>query len=624
MSHIERRWVPAPHDACTFLRGLDLFQDLSPLAVEHLAENLRWYTLRGGEVVFREGDIPDGLHVVYTGRLRIENEVPGLPYPRIEQELGPKSTFGEIALLTGHLRTATVVAARDSMVGWLSPDDFEELFHYDTSFALRLTRRLATWVTRRPSRDPRTPILTLQAGWSGVDAKGFAHELAALLEPTRSAAVVTSSDLEPVLGRGFAKADRLSDDLFHRWVQWLDELEARTDAILLVAEGRHVTWDALCQRQSDRVLVLANDEQEDHATPAFHRANLRLAHLRPLPTELVLWHQRESQPIANTAAWLRSVNPERHHHVRSWVTEDLHRLARRALGGTTAFVLSGGAARGFAHIGAVEELRRKGVTADHLGGTSMGAVISAQVAAGWSEEEQIERNLELWNRFQPHRSYTFPWLSIVSRHAAEAMLEEMFGSLRFEDLPIPCFATSTDLTTGEIVVHDRGRVARWLQPSISIPGIGPPIPTRDGHLLADGAVLDNLPVNTMRDRCRGRILAINAMPVLDPHIRSDYRDIPTFRQWFEDRWNRGDAGPHFPHIIEVVTRATMLPSMARSAESLKDIDLLIEPRVAGFALFDMSRVREIAMEGAQSVKDAEEAITAMFGPKGSSEPAHAA
>lgn len=601
-----RRWVQPPEYATEFLQSLDLFEGLDPHTLEELACKIRWYSVRGGEVVFNVEDEPDGMHVVLTGRLRIEGERAQARYSRKDQELGPRSTFGEISYLTGQPRTATVVAVRDSVVGWIMPDEFEELFHIDTTFAMRLTRRLATWVTRRPARDPRTPIITIQAGWKGVNATAVAHRIAEQAPDHKNVEVISLADLEPVLGDGFAKRERLGDAAFNEWVHWLDSLEAATDAILLVADGSSTTWDSLCQRQSDRVVVVIPAGATEAPPRAHYRARARLTHLRPIPIDLLLWHRDEWRNITGTARWLRLLSPNRHYHLRSWLDEDSGRIARRLFGGTLSFVLSGGAARGFAHIGVMGALKRQGAWVDYLGGTSMGAVLGAQIAAGWSEQEQLERNLDLWNRYEPQRSYTIPWLSLVSRHAAEGMLDEMFESIRFEDLPIPCYATSTDLTNGQIVVHDRGRIARALRSSISIPGIGPPVPTAEGHLLADGAVLDNLPVRSMVERCNGHLVAVNVMPVIDPHIRSDYADIPTFLEWLDNRRSRSHR--RFPHIVDIISRATMLPSIARAAEVQPEIDLLIEPKVAGFPLMDMKQVREISIQGAQSVRDREDEI----------------
>src|SRR5690606_36769704 len=110
---------------------------------------------------------------------------------------------------------------------------------------------------------------------------------------------------------------------------------------------------------------------------------------------------------------------------------------------------------------------------------------------------------------RPVRERTLPLMSLYSGHSVTRLLRAAFGELDIEDLPLPYYCVSSDLTEGRLQVHERGRLWQWLKASCAIPGILPPVFT-GGRVLVDGGVIDNLPVREMRQRLHGRIVAVDA------------------------------------------------------------------------------------------------------------------
>ena len=187
-----------------------------------------------------------------------------------------------------------------------------------------------------------------------------------------------------------------------------------------------------------------------------------------------------------------------YHHVRLGDPGNLARVASILSGRAVGLALGGGGARGYAHIGVVAALRGLGIPIDMVGGTSMGAVIAAQVALGLSREELINLNLRFMSR-KPFAQYTIPMLALLNARRLQEGMQMAVGETQIKDLWINCFAISVNLTTTEMVVHDRGPVWEAVRASVSLPGILPPF-VRGSHLLVDGGVINNLPGDVMRQR----------------------------------------------------------------------------------------------------------------------------
>lgn len=189
--------------------------------------------------------------------------------------------------------------------------------------------------------------------------------------------------------------------------------------------------------------------------------------------------------------------------------------------------LGGGGVRGLAHISALETMASCGVRPDAMAGTSMGAIIAAFYASGWSgaqirtffERHIIERG-DSWKTLYPKRHGLLKWLSAFGISLQGNGLLKVDGLLRyliesieadtFEDLVIPLKVVATDFHSGMPVVFDRGPLAPAIQASISIPGVFVPV-RHAGRVLVDGGVVNNLPYDLLPDDCDVTI-AVDVIP----------------------------------------------------------------------------------------------------------------
>ena len=212
-----------------------------------------------------------------------------------------------------------------------------------------------------------------------------------------------------------------------------------------------------------------------------------------------------------------------------------------------ALVLSGGGARGLAHIGVLRELERRGSPMPvFIAGASMGAIIGAMYSMGWdaSRMEAYARDFKLGD-FMENPSFRLPDFALSRLVQAGAALRAMlrgpgldsgarvlaefkrlFGDIRIEDMPVPFACTATDLVDGHTVVFDSGPLAEALRSSMSFPGVFTPVRLGD-MLLVDGGILDNMPCDAAKARGFRHILASNVSPLedIDPSSLKNGMDV---------------------------------------------------------------------------------------------------
>ncbi|MEO8619717.1 MAG: patatin-like phospholipase family protein, partial [bacterium] len=145
-----------------------------------------------------------------------------------------------------------------------------------------------------------------------------------------------------------------------------------------------------------------------------------------------------------------------------------------------------------------------------------------------------------------------------------------------EDLWIPYFCVSSNLSRAEVVVHDDGPLWLWTRASSAVPGITPPVPYR-GDLLVDGGVLNNLPADIMRERCRGSVIAVDVSASVE--LRTTLENAPELSGWphLARALNPLNTNAAFPNILRVLSRTATLGSVANQ-EAMEDVaDLYLHP-----------------------------------------------
>jgi NTE family protein/lysophospholipid hydrolase len=384
--------------------------------------------------------------------------------------------------------------------------------------------------------------------------------------------------------------------------QWLNEQEVTHRFVVYQADESGSPWSRLAARLADQVLLVG----AAGADPGRGDAERDLLPPRPASTHsrrtLVLLHPDGQTLPRRTAEWLDAREVQDHYHVRWDRDADFARLARALSGQTIGVVLGGGGARGFAHIGLLAALTEGGIPIDAIGGTSMGATIAAQFAMGLSREQMIAINRRIFLEVKPHKAYTIPLLALVSTSRSEVAGRLAFGDTQIEDLWLPYFCVSSNLSTAEVMVHRRGTLWKATLASSSLPGVGIPV-LHGKHLLVDGSLLNNLPTDVMRASDAGTIIAAEVTVENDAAFFCER--VPSNWEVLRQRFfkNGGAAAP-FPSLMEVLLRSSMLHSAYRERVALEEADFCLAPPVDGFTLMDFTRLDELAAVGYRYAQEA--------------------
>jgi NTE family protein len=498
------------------LDGVTIFRDLAPAERARLARELTTLTLRRGDVLVRQGEPAGALYVVVTGRfvVTIAGRRDAI------SEIGPGQPIGEIAFLAGGARTATVTALRDGVVLRLRRTEFEDLSAKSPSIWHTLTETLARRVaqanvSRAPPPDPRPRTLALVRAGGGALSPVFVEAFAEVFRRAHRTIVLRSAMAEEVLGGArldSAEATRV-----------LNALESSHDYVLFVAENELTPWSEKAIRQADLVLAVGRHYSSDVTPNALERLAAEL--LPPDARRLVLLHETRAR-ISDTRRWLARRRIVMHHHVALDDPGDYVRLYRFVNGTALGLIACGGGAYCAAHIGLYKALLQSGLTFDIMGGTSGGGAMTAAFAMGHSPDDVDRATHNIFVTNKAMRRYTWPRYSLLDHVHFDKQLAMHYAGVDIEDLWIPYFAVSTNLSSYDLHRHRRGDLWAAVRASGAIPVLLPPYYTDDGHMLVDGAILDNVPIRVMHELKSGPNVVISfEVPELK-QFKVDYRSLP--------------------------------------------------------------------------------------------------
>jgi len=233
-------------------------------------------------------------------------------------------------------------------------------------------------------------------------------------------------------------------------------------------------------------------------------------------------------------------------------------------------------------------LEEAGVPIDAVGGTSVGAVMGALYALGMDHAERVERAVTAFTRSGRLVSPTLPLVALSSGHRVDRLLAEHLGSVNIEDLPFGFYCVSASLTRAEEVIHERGPLWPAVRASLSLPGILPPVYAA-GDLLVDGAALNDLPVDVMRDRLgSGCVVAVDLSPDVAPFNTAPFEHGRSGWQVLRTRLNPSATPRPVPNVADILSRSTGLSQIRqrRTALAGDGIDFLLHPPIAALGALD--------------------------------------
>ncbi|KAG3288473.1 patatin like phospholipase domain containing 7, transcript variant X5 [Ictidomys tridecemlineatus] len=604
---------------------------------------LDWMEVEAGRAIYRQGDKSDCTYIVLSGRLRsVICKDDGKK--RLAGEYGRGDLIGVVETLTHQARATTVHAVRDSELAKLPAGALTSIKRRYPQVVTRLIHLLGEKILGSLQQGSVTGhqlgLHTTGSKWDICSPAGnlstvaampvsedvplttFALELQHALSAIGPVLLLTSDNIKQRLGS--AALDSLHE---YRLSSWLGQQEDIHRIVLYQADCTLTPWTQRCIRQADCILIVGLGEQEP--TVGELERMLESTAVRA-QKQLVLLHREDGPGPARTVEWL---------NMRSWCSGHLHlccprrvfsrrslpklmemyervfqrppdrhsdfsRLARVLTGNAIALVLGGGGARGCAQVGILRALAEYSIPVDMVGGTSIGAFMGAL----YSEERnysQMRIQAKQWAEdmtsvVKTILDLTYPITSMFSGAGFNSSICSIFRDRQIEDLWLPYFAVTTDITASAMRVHTDGSLWRYVRASMSLSGYMPPLcDPKDGHLLMDGGYINNLPADVARSMGAKVVIAID-VGSRDETDLTNYGDALSGWWLLWKRWNPLATKVKVLNMAEIQTRLAYV-CCVRQLEMVKNSDYCecLRPPIDRYRTLDFGKFDEICEVGYQ-------------------------
>uniref|UniRef100_A0A8C1TS13 lysophospholipase n=1 Tax=Cyprinus carpio TaxID=7962 RepID=A0A8C1TS13_CYPCA len=604
-----------------------------------------WMAVEAGRALYRQDDQSDCTYIVLNGRLRsVIRKANGKK--ELVGEYGRGDLIGVVEALTRQPRATTVHAVRDTELVKLPEGTLNNIKRRYPQVVTRLIHLLGQKILGN-LQQPRGPFSSSALGLPSmasspdvtnpasnlstvavlpvcddVPISAFNLELSHALSAIGPTLLLTSDIIRERLG-----ASALDSIHKYRLSGWLAQQEDINRIVLYQTDSSMTPWTQRCIRQADCILIVGLGDQE----PALGELEQMLENtaVRALK-QLALLHREDGPGPSRTVEWL---------NMRSWCSGHLHlkcprrvfsrrspsklrevyekvfektadrhsdfsRLARVLTGNSIALVLGGGGARGCSHVGVIKAMEEAGIPIDIVGGTSIGSFIGALYAEERSAVRVKQRARE-WSKamnsvFKTVLDLTYPITSMFSGSAFNTSISNVFEDKQIEDLWLPYFNVTTDITASAMRVHKDGSLWRYVRASMTLSGYLPPLcDPKDGNLLMDGGYINNLPADIARNMGTKTVIAID-VGSQDETDLCNYGDSLSGWWLLWKRINPWAEKVKVPDMAEIQSRLAYV-SCVRQLELVKKSAYCeyIRPPIDRFKTMDFGKFDEIYDVGYQ-------------------------
>ncbi|CAH1271624.1 PNPLA7 [Branchiostoma lanceolatum] len=615
---------------------------------------LDWMLIDAGRALYRQGDPSDSTYVVLNGRLRSVHTLAN-GRKQLMGEYGRGEIVGVVETLTQSPRASTVHAIRDTELAKMPAGLLDTIKRKHPQVVTRLIHLLGQRILGHMQQRPQTPLLDIPAGilnpaylprqqsWDApsvnchmananlttvallpasedVPLTTFSLDMYHALTAIGSTLTLTSDIIKTRLG--IAAFDSVQE---FRLSSWLGQQEDIHRIVLYQADPRMTAWTQRCIRQADCILIVALGDKDPTVSELENQMDAMAVRAQK---ELVLLHKEDVVSPIGTADWLNARSwISSHHHIScpkriftrktpKKVMEmyekmfekdpdrhsDFARLARFLTGTSVALVLGGGGARGASHIGVMRVLQEQGIPVDIIGGTSIGALMGAL----WAEERNwravadrargfFSNMTSIWKKLV---DLTYPVTSMFSGGAFNKGIEGVFGDKQIEDLWIPYFNITTDVSSSKMRIHTDGSLWRYVRASMSLSGYLPPLcDPKDGHLLLDGGYVNNLPADVAKSMGANFVIAVDVGSQDDRNL-THYGDYLSGWWVLYKKWNPFTEKIRVLDMSEIQQRLAYVSCM-KQMEEIKCCDYIeyVRPPIDRYKTLQFGAFDEIMEVG---------------------------
>jgi NTE family protein len=473
-----------------------LFDGLDGAALEDIVSQMQPRRFAAREIICRQGEAGGSLFIIQTGLAQVTVSQPG--GERTVARIRRGEIVGELSLITGEARSATVVANVPTEVLELRRDAFAALLARHPSMLTNLNRILAQRLARRhhiPSdgRRGEAAALVTSSEW------GSLAEAVVSAAKSASPGNVAALDLAGVLPASkIIHCEPSAEGVLSA----LDDLLVSHSTVIVVVDAGNPELPLLLAHM-DRIVLLATEEEAWRAADMLKTAADR--------TELALLApgiDSKAMHPATRAGFrvVRQIDQAASAHARDAAWLGRH-LSRTKLG----LALGAGGAKGYAHIGVLQVLEEAGYTVDFVSGSSIGAMVGAWLALG-SNAAEIDAIMR--SAFAPENVAAMFKLSLSGTSSGldvhTRVCQETTRGKTFADLVIPLVAMAVDMNSRQPAPMRDGPLWQALLASTALAGMFPPF-VRDGQRLVDGLALVPVPTDAVVEAGADITLSVNIM-----------------------------------------------------------------------------------------------------------------
>lgn len=258
--------------------------------------------------------------------------------------------------------------------------------------------------------------------------------------------------------------------------------------------------------------------------------------------------------------------------------------------------LSGGAAKGLAHIGVIKALEEAGIQIDYIAGSSIGALIGGAYASGVPIDTIAKIAIDTdWKRTTKLLFPNFLTSGFTNGEQVKKFLTSIYGDIKIKDCPIPFAATATDISTGKLYIINKGSLVEAVRASISIPIVFSPVKYKKDVLLVDGGLVNPVPIDIVKKMGANIVIAVH---VLHHNLPTDKEEYIELNNLEENK--KVDAG-----AIKIGKKSIYIAQdvIAQLQIKLYKPNLVIEPDTRKIKSFEFSRGKDAIKIGYEETKE---------------------
>ncbi len=513
---------------------------LSKKSLQNLLKNGKILSFEKDDKLFKQGDPTVSVYITITGSFSvlINDDTSQTSIA----DIGVGELIGEMGTITGLSRSATVIANRKSKVLELNLKDIKNSAEDNSEFMLLLARVAIARLLH--SQNGKT-VEHLPSVYCllGPDAKDITSIISGYMKKYGSIDIFSEKQLEKktIIDREISQE---KSDFTIYFSENVSDQPTET-----------IKW--MIQNSDRSILIFNGEEKKEQQELKFNKLKNYLGNY----DAIIQWPN--SKIIPSVTGWLLdSLNINNHYHYID--SSDLRRISRILTGNGIALVLSGGGARGMAHMGFYKYALEHKFEFDLVVGTSSGSLVGAGIALGWSFDE-IVQNMSMMAKINPLFNLHIPKTSIFKDKALRQTSAKWFSDLNIEDTRIPYRNISVDVEHSKESVNSRGRIEESVRASGALPGIFPPVKMGD-TLHVDGGVMNNLPTDQTKGLGISKIIGIDIGANASPESSGQEQKEPS--------------------LFSLITLVATLGDSAGADLHRKQCDVLLLPEVSEIKIFD--------------------------------------